>query len=101
MKAYVLDYRPLPPEELSKVVVGEKKTRHYKIMLGRKPGWSFGALSDAKEEAAILSGFRASIGNHTCRFDVEEVRRGIFAIVCKDHPGPELVPPGTQPPPFL
>jgi hypothetical protein len=64
-------------------------------VLGRKPGWSFGELSIVKEEAAILNGFRERTGDHACRFEVEEVKRGIFAIVCKDHPGPELVPPGT------
>jgi hypothetical protein len=88
MKAYVLDYRQETQARTSVEApqVAGGKTQHYQILLGRKPGWAFGALSIAKEEAAILNSFRVHIGDHACRFDVEEIKRGIFAIVCKDHP---------------
>jgi hypothetical protein len=90
MKAYVLDYQPLPEQQTTKMLIrrGEEKPAQYRILFGHRPAWALGEKSVAKAECAILNSLGIQVGQHHCQFEVEEVKIGIFAIVCKGHPGP-------------
>jgi len=91
MKAYVLDYglTPEPGTSKTKISRGGEKPPQYEVLFGHKPDWSLGAISLAKAECDFLNSLKIHVGQHRCHFEIEEVRRSVFAIVCKDHPRTE------------
>lgn len=91
MKAYVLDYRLTPERGTLKTQISgsEEEPPPYEVLFGHKPHWSLGAISLAKAECDILNSLGIHIEQHHCHFEIEEVRRSVFAIVCKDHPRTE------------
>ena len=79
MKAYVADYKP---EEN----VPEQNPTPYDIKYSKQPVWTMEFVRQAESQCNDLNSMRAHIGQHYCKFSVEELPEGKFAIVCLTQP---------------
>ena len=88
MKAYVLYYGPEPQsqEEESKEEREGRLARPNIVEFGKNPGWKIPSRYEANAELRILAGSGVFVGQHFCKFSVEELPEGAFAIVCSTHP---------------
>lgn len=84
MKVYVAGYRP-EKKEPEQIRSDDPKT-DYEICYSRDPEWKMEFINQAESECRILESFGVHVGSHSCRFSVEELPEGEFAIVCLSHP---------------
>ena len=79
MKAYVAEPQP-------EKTVPEQATTPYKIEYSKQPVWKMEYSRKAESECANLNSMNAHVGQHYCRFSVEQLSTDEYAIVCLSHP---------------
>ncbi|MBZ5511472.1 MAG: hypothetical protein LAN70_09925 [Acidobacteriia bacterium] len=79
MKVYVADYKP--QENAT-----EQNPTPYNIEYSKRPVWTLEFVRQAESECNNLNSMRVHIGQHYCKFSVEELPEGVFAVVCLTHP---------------
>jgi hypothetical protein len=90
MGTYVLGYQPKPEQELDPAKPGvydRVNPRDIEVQFSDKPEWTFGALEFAEAQFGLLNSIRVHVGQHYCKFEVENLGEDRFTIVCKSHPG--------------
>jgi hypothetical protein len=85
MKVYVADWNP---EENAP----EQNPTPYVIKYSEQPVWTMESVPQAEFQCNCLNSKRVHIGQHYCKFSVEDLPEGKFAIVCLTHPdAPETI----------
>jgi hypothetical protein len=87
MKAYVTYYGPEPKasEEETEKEKEDRLARPCVVQFHKTPLWTLPAKDLADVEVTNLQWQRVFVGQHFCRFSVEELPEGKFAVVCLDH----------------
>jgi hypothetical protein len=82
MKVYVHGYKPKKRKQEEERL----PYREHEVFYSKEPTWKMEQRYQAESECIVLHNMRVHLGEHVCKFTVEEVSDGQFAVVCLSHP---------------
>lgn len=82
----------------SNAVLGQTARELPRVVVSyeERPVWEIPYFDEAQVRCSQLNFGHIRVGSHICKFVVEEVSPGKFALACEDHPDTKLPVPSVD-----